>query len=153
MSVYKISGYGLNYYGSTTKELNKRLYQHKANYKRYLNNNMICPKVSIYKIFELGDDYNIELVEEVLNIDELKKREGYYIKNNECINNRIAGRDNKEWFLDNKDHIKEYQLKYQNEYNLKNKDKIKAYQVKNKDKLKAYRKEYYKLKKRTETTL
>jgi hypothetical protein len=58
MSVYKISGYGLNYYGSTTKSLNKRLYQHKANYKHYLNNNMICPKVSIYKIFELGDDYN-----------------------------------------------------------------------------------------------
>jgi hypothetical protein len=128
MSIYKITGYGLVYYGSTTTDLKKRLYQHKATYKQYLLGK--CRRVSVYKIFELGNECNIDLVEEVDNIDELTKKEGFYIKNNECINKVVAGRNNKEYYKDKKIIISQYQK----EYYLNNKDKYKKYYINKKKK-------------------
>jgi hypothetical protein len=53
--------------------------------------------------------------------EELRKLEGEYIKNNECINKYVAGRTIKEWRNENKNIISEYYKKYQDENNLKKK--------------------------------
>ena len=78
-------------------------------------------------------------------MQELKKRKGEHIKNNECVNKLVAGRTPKEYYEDNKDKIKEHEKEYreQNKNKLKEKKK-KEYQEANKDKIKEYKKEYRK---------
>ena len=49
----------------------------------------------------------------------------------------------KEYYLHNKDKIRDYYKEYNKEYNLKNKDKIKDYYKNNKDKIKIKSKDYY----------
>lgn len=122
-----------NYYGSTIQLLSKRLYEHKRDYKRYLNNNKNY--ITSFEIIK-GDNFEIILVE-LFNCScklELEKRERYYIENNECINKNIPTRSLKEWYDDNKDNMKEY-------YKL-NKDKIIEYKEVNKEKIKEYSMKY-----------
>lgn len=155
------------YVGSTIKILKKRLCQHKSHAKKTRN---ICS----YIIIDRGD-YKIELIEDYPcnNSKELRKREGYYQKEIDCINKRIAGRDCKGWREDNKEHLKikrkqycidnvesiaEYQKeysknnkeklsKYNKEYHIKNREKIivkvKKYHDDNKEKIDEYQKSYY----------
>jgi hypothetical protein len=140
----------LIYIGSTTQKLYKRLNEHKKK------------DCSSKKLFELGN-VKIILIEEVKceNKEQLIKREQYYIdkyKNN-IINDNNAYTDqkkyNKEYRIKNKDKIKEKRKEWNKEYCIKNKDKIKEYRIKNKDKNKEYyiknkdiikekRKEYFK---------
>jgi hypothetical protein len=103
--IYKISGYGLNYYGSTTESIKRRLARHKNHYKDYLDNKR-NDKISVFDIFKLGDDYNIELVEHIVcdNKNELLDRENYYITNNECVNICVPNRTQEQ--------LKERQKKY-----------------------------------------
>jgi len=95
--IYKITDNNntKTYYGSTTKTLQQRFRLHKNAYKRYNVNKH--NKVSIFDIFnEFGcENCKIELVEnvEVNDKKELREREGHYIRNNECINKNISGRD------------------------------------------------------------
>lgn len=91
--IYKISGYGLNYYGSTTESIKRRLARHKSHYKDF-NNGKRTDKISVFRIFDLGDDYNIELIEHFVCPDKktLLDRENYYISNNECVNICIPNR-------------------------------------------------------------
>jgi hypothetical protein len=106
--IYKVycDCHNLTYYGSSIKTLNKRLEGHKACYKAYKNGCKLY--TSIFNIFNVCDNYKIELVEEVCcdNIQQLRKIEGNYIKNNECVNKLIPSRTNKQWRMDNKKHIK-----------------------------------------------
>ena len=60
-------------------------------------------------------------------LEQLRKREGHYIRKMGTLNHKIAGRTGKEWEQDNKDKRKEY-------FEI-NKDKIQIYQ-------KEYKKEY-----------
>ena len=55
------------------------------------------------------ENCKIELVENYVcsSIAELHKREGYYIKNNDCINKNISGRSAKERYNDNPETYKE----------------------------------------------
>ena len=145
-SVYKITGYGLVYYGSTTKTLNRRKTQHKSDYEKYKSGNH--GYVSSYDILSQGDDWDIELVEIVQDKDQLFVREKYYIKNYECVNKNVPGRTDQEkkeikkeydaqWFEANKEKMKEYfAQRYQ-----ENKDHIKEqhaqYREANKEKLNA----------------
>jgi hypothetical protein len=87
--------------------------------------------VSSFKLFEKYgvENCNIYLIEEFPcdSKDQLRKREGYYIQNIPCVNKFIAGRTvkeyrklyyennivhiketNKQYKLDNKEHIKQY---------------------------------------------
>jgi len=155
------------YVGSTIKTLEKRLIHHKSDAKMKQN---ICS----YIIIDRGD-YKIELIEDYPcnNSKELRKREGYYQKEIDCINKRIAGRNGKGWREDNKEHLKikrkqycidnaesiaEYQKeysknnkeklsKYNKEYHIKNREKIivkvKKYHDENKEKIDEYQKSYY----------
>ena len=134
--IYKVFSPSKNitYYGSTTKDLQKRLINHIDQYKQY--NKGKCNYVTSFKILEC-EDYKIELVENFScnNRKELEEREGYYIKNNECINKNIPGRTREEWKLENIDYYKEYQKlnkeelkQYLKQWNLEHKEYQKEYQ-------------------------
>jgi len=106
------------YYGSTIqKYLSSRLASHNAKYKKYVKGEY--EYVSSFDIIKYPDAY-IELVEEIdyENRAELTSKEGEYIRNNECINKRIAGRTPKQYYEEEKDKI----LKYHKEYYQKNRD-------------------------------
>jgi hypothetical protein len=152
--IYKIVdiNYTKTYYGSTTQKLSQRMALHRSCYKK---NKLATSANSIFDEFGV-DNCKIELVEEVncSNKDQLLRIEGKYIKENECVNKRIAGQTHKEYVENNKEKIKAIKKEYAN----KNKEKINAHQKeyaeKNKDKLKEYyqnnkekRKEYYNINK------
>ena len=121
------------YIGSTVQTLAQRLSGHRANYKCYLNN-----KKNYTSSFDIikNNNYHIELLEQCnfQNRFQLERREGDYIRDNECVNKNIAGRTKKEY-------DKEY---YGDE---KNKERhieyIKKYQKNNKEKINKQKKQYY----------
>ena len=144
------------YIGSCKNNINKRLYNHRYNkttslYKYINNSNGI--KWDDLKIREID---NIDTD----NINELRRKEGEYIKtfkkdnNYNVINCFIAGRNDKEYYNDNKDiissvylrktgktkdQIKQYNKSPENKFNY-----YKNYRDKNKDKIKSYQYEYRK---------
>jgi hypothetical protein len=161
--IYKIVdlAYTKTYYGSTINSINKRFRAHKEGYNNWKSGKRT--KITVFDIFdEFGiDNCKIELVELYpcnLKI-ELERKEGEYIKNNDCVNKIIAGRTQKEYKEDNKEHYKEYfkkhyeenkeeKLKYAKDYRSKeeviarNKGYFKEYAEKKKEELKEYRKKY-----------
>ena len=106
------------YYGSTTETLSRRMSGHRTHYKTKYNN---CSSFIIFEKYGI-ENCKIELVELVPcnSLEELRAREGYYIRNNECINNRIANRTRSEYRNDNKEQTLEKQKQYCEE----NKEKI-----------------------------
>ena len=102
--IYKIwsPSTDLTYYGSTTQPLSKRMVQHRTNAKR-IDEGKTQHKVSSYYVLETGDA-RILRVERFPCIDkfDLETREGFYIKNNECVNKVVPRRTVAEWYIDNK---------------------------------------------------
>ena len=107
--IYKLFGSGLTYYGSTKATLGTRKSQHKCDY----NNFLLGKKryITAYDIIEKGD-FDIELVEDNIENEQLLTREGFYIKNNECVNKQVAGRTKKEYYEDNEEKMKAYKSKW-----------------------------------------
>jgi hypothetical protein len=165
--IYKIISYSnpdLVYYGSTIQPLAKRMAQHRLMRGKYKSE----------QIIELGDA-KILLVENYScnSKEELHRKEGEHILNNNCVNKMVAGRTKKEYIKVHKDDIKEqkkgyYQKnkeiiiernkKWREQNKERNKDKnkeqrkayyeahkeqIKAYTENNKDKIKEQRKARY----------
>jgi len=114
------------YIGSTTTLLSDR----KAKHKHSSSNREISSKI----LFQKYNDVRIELLEcfPCNNKEELIKKEGQYIRNNICVNMRVAGRTKKEWCQDNI----EKHTEYQREYHKENKDMII-------EKSREYMREYY----------
>jgi len=163
--IYKItspSNPELVYYGSTTQKLSMRMAHHRCK-----------PDITKSGLITCYKDAIILLVENFScnNKEELHKKEGEYILNNNCVNKNVAGRkvedrieelssyqkkyrdDNKDKFKEyyeiNKDKFKEYYEKskehrkeYRKKYIETNKDLIKKYTETNKDKMKEYQKKY-----------
>ena len=129
---------GLTYYGSTVNPISKRISQHRSHFKTGTGN---CSSKQVL----IGGDYDYSLVEEFSceNRDQLRKRERFYIENNDCVNKQIPGRTHKEYRGQNKDKIS---VKGK-EYREQNKDKISAHKKEhyeqNKDKILVHHKEYY----------
>jgi hypothetical protein len=130
------------YYGSTIRKLSMRMASHRNNYKTGLN-------VSSCFLF---DKYGIEncKIELVINYpcnskEELIKKEGEYIRNNDCINKRIAGRIDKEYYEDNKELLQQKHKKHYEDNKELILQKHKEYREKedNKKKMKEYQKIYY----------
>jgi hypothetical protein len=132
--IYKITdlAYTECYYGSTCQPLSKRMGSHRSNYKLYKED-----KYTFTSSYILFDKYGvenckIELVEdyECKTREELHQQEGFYIRNNPCVNKLVAGRTKKE---------------YKKEYDQDNKEKIleqsKEYYQANKEKIREKRKE------------
>ena len=87
-------------------------------------------KRTYVRSYDLFNEYGvanckIQLIEyfPCATLQELRKREGKHINNNEYVNKCVAGRTCKEFYQDNKEHI----IEWQKEYNQNNKDKIKEY--------------------------
>jgi hypothetical protein len=157
--IYKITGNGLTYYGSTCDSLENRLRQHKYSLVGYNKRQKgYCTS------YEVITDENciIELVEEFPceTKKDLGKREKHYIKNNECVNKALPTRSDAEYYQDNKEKLNENMRKYyeQNkkkirEHNDKYRDehveRHKEYQTeyRQSEKYKNYKKEYYEKKK------
>lgn len=148
--IYKIwsPSNNLVYYGSTTQTLPQRLAKHLGNYKCYTKDNTKTSYMTSYKILEY-EDYKIELVEEYPcnNKSQLLKKEGEYIKNNECVNMIIAGRNNKDYYQDNIIKIKERKINTSKTYYENNKEEIKQkslnYHYENRDKINERHKQYW----------
>ena len=134
--IYKIVCYdtGEVYVGSTVRDMEDRLYEHKK------PSNVCCSKQIIDR-----NNYYIEILETYPcnNEFELKLKEGEYQKSMKCINKVIAGRTDAEWRQDNKKKI----AKTKHEYRQNNLETIKArdkeHYQNNKEKIAKYYKEYY----------
>jgi len=126
------------YYGSTTQKLCLRMGEHRKHY-RY-NRDITSKQVLCF------NDAKIYLVENYPcnSKEELHAREGYYIKNNVCINKNIPGRDQKQYYNENKEQI----LKYRKKYYIDNKEDVlkqhKKYYQENKEDVLKHQKQYYK---------
>jgi hypothetical protein len=139
--IYRIISPSKNlvYYGSTTQTLSQRLTDHLKK-KKYNKGG----QYTSYLVLDC-EDYKIELVEEYPcnNKEQLFKKEGEYIKANECVNKYIAGRTDKEWRDDNR----EYLLNYDRERNKKRdkqkeKERKDTYRKNNPEKVKECQKKW-----------
>ena len=102
------------YVGSTTQPLCKRLYKHKSNSEKLVE----C-KAPLYELMrEIGKDiFYVELIElyPCNNREELRAREGYYIRERGSLNKVITGRTQQEW---------RNTTEYDKQYHVKNKEHI-----------------------------
>ena len=131
------------YYGKTSKELRVRIWGHNIKYSTCTSK----------RIIERGN-YKVDILETCDESNSVE-REGYYIRNFDCVNRCTPGRSKAEYHFDNKEHIKEWNETYQkkwyienkikknnqaNEWYIKNKTKrdkqIKAYAIANKEQTK-----------------
>ena len=107
------------YIGSTCKpSLAHRMTSHRRNYKSWKNG-----KHNNLSSFKLFDKYSVEncnifLIEEFPceTKDQLRQRECYYIKNIPCVNKNIPGRTKKQYYENNKEHIKETNKQYRDNH-------------------------------------
>ena len=112
-SVYRIwsPSSTLEYYGSTTQTLSQRLGGHARNHRKWQAGKYHY--VSSFEVLRFPDA-RIELVEivdtKLKSI--LQAREGYYIRNFECVNKNVAGRTQAEWYVDNRETILQKQNTY-----------------------------------------
>jgi hypothetical protein len=87
---------------------------HRQQYRLYKKDK--ADYVTMYLLFDkFGlENMKIELVEEYPceNLQQLRQREGFYIRNENCINKNIAGRSLCEYYQDNKDKIDELHRQY-----------------------------------------
>ena len=111
------------YYGHTCQTLAQRFAQHTSK----------SNKTSSKNIIEKGDAI-ILLVEHFpcLNENEARAREGYYIFNHTCVNKCVAGRTEKQYYIDKKEILDEYQKKYDSEHKEQIKNRMKLYRQKKK---------------------
>jgi hypothetical protein len=141
--IYKIYSYENDevYYGSTVETLSRRMSGHRKSFKQYKNGK--CNFTRSFQILEY-ESAKIELVENFCcnSKEELLQREGYYIRNNNCINKNIAGRTQQIWREENKEHIKEQNKEYKKENKEHIKEQNKEYCEKNKEYIKEQKKEY-----------
>jgi hypothetical protein len=128
------------YVGSTIQSLAVRFGGHKIHSKREKYINMLLYK----EVDGDWDNWYIELYENYScnSREELCKREGEVIRLIGSLNKNIAGRDDKQYKINNADKIKE-QIK---QYKINNADKIKEqlkqYRIDNADKVKEQNKQY-----------
>jgi hypothetical protein len=114
--IYKVvdSAYAMCYYGSTTQQLSTRMAKHRIGYKLFGEGKGY--HFSVFDIFDAHgvDNCKIELVEECpcQSREQLIKREGFYIQNNECVNKRVAGRTVAEWRSANREHVRQKQAEW-----------------------------------------
>ena len=136
--IYKIvdNGYNKCYIGSTIESLSKRMSKHRSAYHIYSNNDSgsYCTCYDLFNEFGITN-CKIELIEscQCNSKEELNSREGFYIKNMECVNKVMPKRTEKEWAED---------TNYYRKYRKDHQDVIKAYRDSHKDKADAYNMTY-----------
>ena len=132
------------YVGSTYQALSKRMTDH----RRSINNTRDKHMLLYCKMREFGvENFYIELLEEYEceNKEQLRAKEGEYIRTMGSLNRRIEGRTIKEWRDDNKDHLKEQKQKYYQANKESLLSKSKEYVSQNKQKTVEYQTQYREL--------
>jgi hypothetical protein len=129
------------YVGSTCQELSKRFHAHKCNVNlpQYEKNKFYC------KMKEFGlDNFYIELVENYpcSTREELRAREGEWIRKISTLNKLIAGRDWKGYYDDNAELLRQKSKYYRASHMEQVKASNKAYAEAHKEERKAKRKIY-----------
>jgi len=127
------------YVGSTTMTLSKRIAEH-----RYASVNKEKTKTRWYNEVEDWGDWYIELYEDCPceNKEQLCKREGEIIRKIGNLNHEIAGRNYKEWRIDNPDKVKATSKKYHENHKEERLEVNKKWMENNKEHRKEYKKEY-----------
>lgn len=123
------------YIGSTTQSLCRRFVKHKQP----------TNKSNSKEILKYEDAY-IELIElfPCNSKEELNRKEGEHIRaSNNCVNKRIAGRTNKEYYDTNHDKIAEQQKEYYQNNHDKILERNKEHYEANRNKILEQKKEYY----------
>ena len=114
--IYKIVDVGYNkcYIGSTCESLSRRMAKHRHQYNSYLKGKH--GKTRSFLLFdEFGiENCKIELIEQCPcnNKEELRQKEGHYIKNTDCVNRQTAGRSKEEYRHENKEKLADINKKY-----------------------------------------
>ena len=126
--IYMIIAPNLNlrYIGSTVNALKSRFHGHKSKFTRRGKTDYI----SSFQVLEDKDAY-IELIENYPcnNKEELENREGFLIRQMDCVNINIAGRSSKQYYQDNRDAILQTR---------------KNHYIDNRDRILVYKKDFYK---------
>jgi len=134
--IYKLFSYDndLVYIGSTTQKLSERLSKHKG------MRNTSSSKI----LFENSANVKIELIEKFPCDckEELIKREGYLIREIDCVNKRIENRTEKERYEDNRKEILGKKKEYYEENKAQIKEHQKEYYKENKEEILEHQKEY-----------
>ena len=130
------------YVGSTTQPLILRFQKHKCDAKN--------PKKNNFKFYqqknEIGiEQFYIELVEEYAceNIEQLRRREGEWIRKMATLNTKVAGRTNIEYRQETKDDKKEYDKLYSEANKYKKREQAKTRYENKKEEIKQQTNEYY----------
>ena len=134
------------YVGSTTQTLSKRMERHRGN--------LYSEKCWNYRLYQKMRDigkqhFYIELIEkyECNDIDELRKREGEWIRKIGTLNHLVAGRTKQENYIENRDRILAQQKEYADNHKAEKKEYDKEYHKNNKEKRSEQAKERYEEKK------
>ena len=148
----------LVYYGSTTQNrVCNRISGHNRSYKSWKLGKSSF--VTSFSVIDTGD-WDYMTVEKVMHDEpfELRNRERYWIKNNECVNkcipNNTPKESDKKYREQNKEKIAEYKkqnkekiAENKKDYYEENKEKIaektKDYRKQNKEKIAEYKKDHY----------
>ena len=139
------------YVGSTYNLLCRRMEKHRSHRFQYAHR-------PLYKLMiDLGvQHFHIELVEDFPceNKEQLRKREGHFIREMGTLNMVIEDRTRKEYKEANKEKIQEYMAKYREDkkeelleytkrYRDSHQDQMKQYKLENKEQILAKNREYY----------
>jgi len=137
----------LSYYGRT-KDIEKRERRHVTRHAAWVKAGRprVCDvHANTSSVFVLDHEgWRMDVVEtRECTKDEARDIEGKWIRENECVNMRIAGRTKAQWTEENKEHVAEYKHGWYE----KNKDRIlqecKERHEKNKEEHNARSREYY----------
>ena len=134
--IYKIVDVGYNkcYIGSTCEELSPRMARHRYMFTQHSTKSKESYRSCNCLFEEFGvENCRIELTEEYQcnNQMELHRREGQYIQSNKCVNKAIAGRTDKEYHDQNKEH----ERIRKKQYHVEHPEIAKAYREANKDRI------------------
>jgi len=112
---------GKIYIGSTTQSLEQRLCDHRISKRKDYSSKKIIK----------NNNFEIILIENFPcnSKKELEFREGLYIRNNPCVNIKIAGRTRKEYYQDNRDKF----LENRKQYHINNREKRLEYEKQYRD--------------------
>ena len=77
------------------------------------------------------------------NKDQLRAKEGEYIREMANLNHAVAGRNQKDWYEENKERILEHIKEYREENKELINERVKRYVANNKDKILENKKQYY----------
>jgi hypothetical protein len=124
--IYKIwsPSTDLTYIGSTCNKLHIRLFEHRADFKRY-KAGKYCYVTSFYVLEQ--PDHRILLIEDFpcQNRAELNRREGEIIQAMTCVNKHVAGRTNKEYCKKYDEEHRDEKNEYNKKYRETHKDELK----------------------------